>query len=77
MFAEWIKICFSESKNKHPIDENKKAYYKNIFGKIYEVEVISRKSIYYIDFQYRTYEYLIRFKNGKLKIVNENKLMLK
>lgn len=75
MFAEWIKICFSESKDKYTINEDSKAYYKNIFGKVYEVEVISRKSIYYIDFQYRTYEYLIKFKNGKLKVVNENRLI--
>lgn len=77
MLIEWIKILLSKSKdNKYKeIPEDRKAYYKNIFGKVYEVEIIDRKSIYYIDFQYKTYRYVIKFKNGKIKIVDENKLI--
>lgn len=77
MFAEWIKICLSKSDESvyKKIPPDRKAYYKGIFGRVHEVEIVDRKSIYYIDFQYRTYEYLIRFKNGKLKMVKEDRLI--
>lgn len=77
MFAEWIKIWLSNSNDSvyEKIPTDRRAYYKGMFGKIHEVEIIDRKAIYYVDFQYRTYQYLIRFKSGKLKIVKESRLI--
>lgn len=55
---------------------NKKiAYYKGLF-KVEEVEILAKEKTI-IAFSYEPmfeYEYLIRFKNGKLKFVKSNKI---
>lgn len=53
-----------------------KAYYKGLF-KIKEVEVIAQEK--YIDYFYIepsfSYMYLIRFKNGRMKLVKSEKII--
>lgn len=51
-----------------------KAFYKTIFGNVKEVEVLNAKKIIHVDFNYTSYQYVIRFKNGKIKIVNEKRI---
>lgn len=56
----------------------RKAYYKGWF-KIYEVEILAAEKWRVFTITYATevyYKYLIKFKNGKLKLVHENKLIL-
>lgn len=54
-----------------------KAYYLTWYGKLKEVSIIDRRAIRHINAYgspYSTYEYIVKFSNGKLKKVSEDNL---
>lgn len=55
----------------------RKVYYKGWFSKVYEVEVVARQkyATSYTTTPWFEYKYIIKFQNGKTKLVNGNKLI--
>lgn len=57
--------------------KGEKAYYKTWYGKLKEITIVDRRSLRWVDltgFPSTRYEYIVRFTNGRLKIVKENKI---
>lgn len=56
-------------------EQCKKAYYHGIF-KIHEIEIIAKQRFFSVSLERNYYRYLIRFKNGKLKYIHENHIIV-
>lgn len=57
--------------------KGEKAYYKTWYGKLKEITIVDIRGIREVglcSMPYMKYEYIIRFHNGRLKIIKENKL---
>lgn len=72
MWRECKKINYHD--NSKTNDSYEKVFYKTIFGNVKEVEILRKKKIIHIDFNYESYEYIIRFKNGRIKVVDEKRI---